>query len=349
MGLFIGTGDQDNYAKLVVTANGGSPGVQFVKEVGGIDTIRPVAPLRLPGSRFRRPLPHCRPRRGHRAAAYRVTAGGIAGPLNLGRHRSRSPPAWLTNATAGPRHRHHLHVLRRSHLPGHVGCASRRRERRVEPAPPDAHHLGPANRSRAPSCRQSPGLGAQRAAVGLPPGTWQTRAPASFARQEVSYVYVPEVGKFFLAGGMSTTQEAYDPSPTPGTTVAPLPSASTTSSPSTSAGSSTTSAGWPGGLAPVGTVSIYDPATDCFTAGTPMPAGRDRGAGGSPSTTADLLRRRPARRHGGALVRRLRPRHHLVTRCPTCPSPVTTSRLRWSATASTRSAAATPTSTRPPP
>ena len=35
MGLFVGTGDQDNYVKIVTAANGGSGGIQFTKEVGG--------------------------------------------------------------------------------------------------------------------------------------------------------------------------------------------------------------------------------------------------------------------------------------------------------------------------
>jgi hypothetical protein len=35
VGLQIGAGDQDNYAKVVFTANGGSGGVEFLTEVGG--------------------------------------------------------------------------------------------------------------------------------------------------------------------------------------------------------------------------------------------------------------------------------------------------------------------------
>ncbi len=35
VGLFIGNGDQDNYLKLVVAANGGTGGIQFAKEVAG--------------------------------------------------------------------------------------------------------------------------------------------------------------------------------------------------------------------------------------------------------------------------------------------------------------------------
>ena len=35
MGVFLGNGDQDNYAKLVVSANGGTGGVEFAKETDG--------------------------------------------------------------------------------------------------------------------------------------------------------------------------------------------------------------------------------------------------------------------------------------------------------------------------
>jgi hypothetical protein len=35
MGIYVGNGDQDNYAKLIVSANGGTGGIQFAKETGG--------------------------------------------------------------------------------------------------------------------------------------------------------------------------------------------------------------------------------------------------------------------------------------------------------------------------
>jgi hypothetical protein len=49
MGLFVGTGDQDHYAKVVVMANGGAGGVQFGKEDGGPLVTRPPAGITLPG------------------------------------------------------------------------------------------------------------------------------------------------------------------------------------------------------------------------------------------------------------------------------------------------------------
>jgi N-acetylneuraminic acid mutarotase len=112
-------------------------------------------------------------------------------------------------------------------------------------------------------------------------GTWHNLASASFARQEVSYVYDPQVGEFFLAGGLSTVQEAYNPVTNTWHTVAPLPVALD----HIQAVDLNGLIYYLGGLAAwprpsVGTDSIYDPVTDRVTAGASMPAGRDRGAGG---------------------------------------------------------------------
>ncbi len=49
MGLTLGTGTQDDYVKLVLTANGGAPGAQTIGEVGGAVTRSAVTPLALPG------------------------------------------------------------------------------------------------------------------------------------------------------------------------------------------------------------------------------------------------------------------------------------------------------------
>ena len=44
MGIFIGTGDQDNYLKIVIEANGGSPGIGVYHESGGVasSSIYPI-------------------------------------------------------------------------------------------------------------------------------------------------------------------------------------------------------------------------------------------------------------------------------------------------------------------
>jgi hypothetical protein len=52
MGLFLGTGDQDNYVKLVTSSNGGHVppgGIEFAKEVGGQFTSDPQPSVPMPG------------------------------------------------------------------------------------------------------------------------------------------------------------------------------------------------------------------------------------------------------------------------------------------------------------
>ena len=44
MGAFIGTGDQDNYLKIVTTANGGNGGIEVLKEAGGTPTGKTYGP-----------------------------------------------------------------------------------------------------------------------------------------------------------------------------------------------------------------------------------------------------------------------------------------------------------------
>jgi hypothetical protein len=101
MGLYVGTGDQDNYAKLVVSANNGSPGIQFVQEVGGADTARPVAPVTMPGPDSIDLYLTVDPAAATVQPSYRVVTGGVAGPLHLLGATSAIPTAWLTNASRG--------------------------------------------------------------------------------------------------------------------------------------------------------------------------------------------------------------------------------------------------------
>jgi large repetitive protein len=126
------------------------------------------------------------------------------------------------------------------------------------------------------------GLASVAVAACVPPSNpWQSRAPASFARQEVSFVYAPSTGKLYLAGGHSTVQEAYDPATNTWSTVAPLPAALDHIQAVELNGRIYYIGGlvhWPGPA--VGTVYVYDPVANSFTTGTNMPAGRERGAGG---------------------------------------------------------------------
>ena len=112
-------------------------------------------------------------------------------------------------------------------------------------------------------------------------GAWTTVAPASSPRQEVSYVKAG--GRFYLAWGRNATQqEAYNPVTNTWKTLAtPLP-------PQLDHIQGVAVGGkiyYIGGLIKypspeTGTVWIYDPKTDTFSSAAPMPAGRERGAGG---------------------------------------------------------------------
>jgi hypothetical protein len=101
MGMYIGTGDQDNYAKLVLTANGGSPGVQFVKEVGGTPTAGPFASLALPGPDSVDLYLTIDPATALVSASYRVTSNGTTGPLMPLGAAQTIPSTWLTNSAQG--------------------------------------------------------------------------------------------------------------------------------------------------------------------------------------------------------------------------------------------------------
>jgi hypothetical protein len=101
MGLSIGAGDQDNYVKLVATANGGSPGVQLVKEVGGIPSAGAVTPVAMPGPDSIDLFLTIDPASRTVQPRFRVTTGGVAGPLtDLGSMKT-IPAAWLASTTQG--------------------------------------------------------------------------------------------------------------------------------------------------------------------------------------------------------------------------------------------------------
>ena len=112
-------------------------------------------------------------------------------------------------------------------------------------------------------------------------GTWTTAAPTGSARQEVSYVEAG--GRFYLAGGRTDLHQAYDPATNRWSTVAPLPAPDQLDHIQVAAVG--TKIYYIGGITnwpheSVGSVHVYDTRTNTFSAGAPMPAGRDHGAGG---------------------------------------------------------------------
>ena len=113
------------------------------------------------------------------------------------------------------------------------------------------------------------------------PGTWRSRPPTRFARQEVSFVYSPSTATFLLAGGRSTVQESYDPSTGSWKTVAPLPAALDHVQSVELNGLVYYVGGLLGWPVPASRfVYVYNPKTDRVTTAAPMLQSRKRGAGG---------------------------------------------------------------------
>jgi hypothetical protein len=111
-------------------------------------------------------------------------------------------------------------------------------------------------------------------------GTWTTVAPSGFPQQEVSYAEAD--GRLYLLGWMNDTQRAYDPTSDMWSIVAPLPAPKPLNHIQVAAvGGKVYYIGgflsWP--TVTVGSVYVYDAATNTFTTGASLPAGRDRGAG----------------------------------------------------------------------
>jgi hypothetical protein len=98
MGLFIGTGGQDDYLKIVTAANGGAGGVKVVKEVGGTVTNVTTANEALPGPEAVDLYLEVDPDAGTVQPSYSVTASGSTGArVNVGGPVS-VPSSWFTGS-----------------------------------------------------------------------------------------------------------------------------------------------------------------------------------------------------------------------------------------------------------
>ena len=100
MGLFIGTGHQDNYAKLVVSANGGAGGIEFLKEVGGYPTWRPQAAVALPGPDAIDLYLTIDPAARTVQPSFTVTTAGTTGPRTAVGTPEPIPAGWLSGTAA---------------------------------------------------------------------------------------------------------------------------------------------------------------------------------------------------------------------------------------------------------
>ena len=236
MGMFIGTGDQDNYVKITTAAQNGT-GIWVVKEVGGGATSRKTT-LTMPGPDSVDLYLAVDVAAATVQPSFSVTTNGVSGPRQKVGAPIPIPPAWITMPVAAG-------ILSTSRGPGPIFGATW-----------DFIEV-----------------------TGPPPGTWVTKASTPVARQEVAYTNVN--GRLYLAGS-STRQEYYDPATDDWHTVAPLPAALNNVQSVAIGDDIYYLGGLVGLLQPQDdSVSIYHTTTNTFSEGTPMPAGRARGAGGA--------------------------------------------------------------------
>ncbi|MFN2470504.1 MAG: kelch repeat-containing protein [Gaiellaceae bacterium] len=240
MGLFVGAGDQDNYVKIVVSANGGPGAVAFLKEAGAVTSAARTSAVALPGPSAIDLYFEVNVAAKTVQPSYVVTIDGTPGTRTLLGAAEPIPAGWFT-ATRGLA----------------VGIIST--------------SAGPA-----PEFPASWDFIEVLDGSGKPVGSWESRGKLPVARQEVSFVQAG--GKLYLAGG-GTNQYAYDPAVDSWTEVAPLPAALDHIQ-GVEYGARIYYVGglasWPSPA--VASVYVYNPTTNTFTQGAPMP--RPRGAGG---------------------------------------------------------------------
>jgi hypothetical protein len=101
MGLFLGTGDQDNYVKVVTFANGGAGGIQARKEVGGVAATPSSSNVTLPGPDGVDLHLTVDVAAATVQPSYAVINNGVSGPVtNLGGPVA-IPSAWLGGTSTG--------------------------------------------------------------------------------------------------------------------------------------------------------------------------------------------------------------------------------------------------------
>jgi N-acetylneuraminic acid mutarotase len=254
MGVTIGAGDQDNYVRLIASANGPSTdGVSFLKEVGGTTSNSTIAAVTLPGPDYIDLYLVVNPVADTVQPRYSVTTNcstscqttavkDLGSPVAI-------PASWLAGTSKGLA----------------VGIISTSRNGNAFSATWDSIDVTTSGGGGGGS------------------GTWATLAPTGFARQELPYNVVN--GRFYLAGGIAPSGDprriqVYDPTTdTWQFTGAILPAALNHMRSAVVNGKIYYIGGYLDTTnEEVGTVSIYDPSTNTVTAGTPMP--RPRAAGG---------------------------------------------------------------------
>ena len=101
MGVFLGTGHQDMYLKLTTSANAGAGGVQVTKEVSNVVTAGPLVSVAMPGPDAVDLYLVVNPASAMVQSLYKVTSGGVTGPLQAVGGAVAVPSWWFTNADFG--------------------------------------------------------------------------------------------------------------------------------------------------------------------------------------------------------------------------------------------------------
>jgi N-acetylneuraminic acid mutarotase len=101
MGLFLGTGDQDNYVKVVTFANGGAGGVQARKEVGGVAATPSSSNVALPGPDGVDLYLTVDVAAATVQPSYAVINNGVSGPMTNVGGPLAIPSAWLGGTSTG--------------------------------------------------------------------------------------------------------------------------------------------------------------------------------------------------------------------------------------------------------
>ena len=99
MGLFVGTGDQDNYAKIVISGGGGGAVVSHT-EIGGAVGQQFTAPVALPGPSYIDLYLRVDPVAATVQPYYSVTSDGVTGPQTALAAPQPVPSSWFTNAAS---------------------------------------------------------------------------------------------------------------------------------------------------------------------------------------------------------------------------------------------------------
>jgi glucose/arabinose dehydrogenase/N-acetylneuraminic acid mutarotase len=266
MGLMLGTGGQDDYVELSTTAGDGSGAVEFRREIGGNTSMRRSTAVAMPGPDAVDLTVRVDPAARTVQPMFAVESGGSVGPTSKLGAPATLPASWFssdalaiglisTSRGSGDRFPASWDSLVATQAGG--GAA------RTDAAPPGSRVASPTD------------LATQAL------GSWHRKAPTGLPRGEVSFARAGD--RFYLAWG-GNAHQVYNPTRDRWRSLARLPDELNHIQSVTLHGRIYSIGGLrlvPGQPKPsVGTVWIYDPSTDAFSSGAPMPAGRERGAGG---------------------------------------------------------------------